>query len=97
MTPHITAELWEERHPGEPGVHATTWPEADPTLVAHSSVVMVVQVNGKVRARLNVSPDISEADATAAALADVDIVTFLKGATPPRVVARPPRLVNIIL
>jgi len=97
MTPHVTAELWEERHPGGPGVHATTWPEADPTLVAHSSVVMVVQVNGKVRARLNVSPDITEADATAAALADADIVNFLKGATPSRVVARPPRLVNIVL
>jgi leucyl-tRNA synthetase len=97
MTPHITAELWEERHPSEPGVHATTWPEADPILVAHSNVVMVVQVNGKVRARLNVSPDITEADATAAALADADIVAFLRGATPSRVVARPPRLVNIVL
>jgi leucyl-tRNA synthetase len=97
MAPHITAELWEERHPGEASVHATSWPLADPALVTRASVVMVVQVNGKVRARLDVSPDISEEDAASAALASAEIVTHLKGATPQRVVARPPRLVNIIL
>ena len=97
MAPHITAELWEQRHPGEPSVHATSWPLADPALVAHARVVMVVQVNGKVRARLDVSPDLSEDDAAAAALAAPEIVTLLAGATPSRVVARPPRLVNVIL
>jgi leucyl-tRNA synthetase len=57
---------------------------------------MVVQVNGKVKARLSVAPSISENDATAAALADETIIAALQGATPTRVVARPPRLVNII-
>jgi len=56
-----------------------------------------VEVNGKVRSRLSVAPTISEDDATAAALADPDVVTALKGATPKRVIARPPRLVNIII
>jgi leucyl-tRNA synthetase len=96
MTPHITAELWEERYPGEPSVHLTKWPVADPALVAESTVTMVVQVNGKVKARLEVAPSISEADATTAALADAVIVEALEGAAPTRVVARPPRLVNII-
>ncbi len=58
---------------------------------------MVVLVNGKVRARLEVTPSISEDDATAAALAHADVVAVLQGATPSRVVARPPRLVNIVL
>ena len=97
MAPHVSAELWEQRHPHEPGVHQQSWPVADPALVAHSRVVMVVQVNGKVRARLEVAPDVSEADATSAALASEDVRRFLAGATPQRVVARPPRLVNIIV
>ncbi len=95
MAPHLMAEMWEERHPGEPSVHATSWPEADPALVARESVVMVVQVNGKVRARLEVSPEVSEAEAAAAALASPEVQRFLDG-EPRRVVAVPPRLVNII-
>ncbi len=96
MAPHITAELWEERHPDRPSVHLTAWPVADPTLVAEATVTMVVQVNGKVKARLEVSPALSEEEATAAALADPQIVAALHDTTPTRVVARPPRLVNII-
>ena len=47
MAPHITAELWEERHPERPSVHLTAWPVADPELVRESEVTMVVQINGK--------------------------------------------------
>lgn len=97
MAPHITAELWETRHPGEPSVHAQNWPVADPALVVRSAVTMVVQINGKVKARVEVSPDVNEADAIAAALADATIAAALNGGAPSRVVAVPPRLVNIIL
>jgi leucyl-tRNA synthetase len=96
MTPHITAELWQERHPDRPGVHQLPWPVADPALVAEETVTMVVQVNGRVKARLSVAPSISESDASAAALADATVVAALKGTPPTRVVARPPRLVNIV-
>ena len=96
MAPHITAELWEQRHPERPSVHLMPWPIADPALVAEATVTMVVQVNGKVKARLEVSPSLSEEEATALALADAQIVAALDGAAPTRVVARPPRLVNII-
>ena len=57
---------------------------------------MVVQIAGKVKARLEVAPGISESDATAQALADPAIVAALNGASPKQVFARPPRLVNII-
>jgi leucyl-tRNA synthetase len=50
-----------------------------------------------VKARVLVAPTISDADATAIALADDTIVAALGGATPARIVARPPRLVNIVL
>jgi leucyl-tRNA synthetase len=97
MAPHVTAEIWEERHPGEKSVHHQTWPVADPRLVKRAKVTMVVQVNGKVRARLEVPPDISMADATTEALEDATISAVLAGATPQRIVSRPPRLVNIIV
>jgi leucyl-tRNA synthetase len=58
---------------------------------------MVVQVNGKVRARLEASPTISETDAEALALAADKVQKALDGRTPRRVVVKPPRLVNIIL
>jgi leucyl-tRNA synthetase len=97
MTPHITAELWETRHPNELSVHLQPWPQAEPALVKEETTVMVVQINGKVRARLDVSPDISEADASAAALSHSTIIQALNGKSPQRVVVRPPRLVNIII
>jgi leucyl-tRNA synthetase len=97
MTPHITAELWERRHPNELTVHLQSWPVADPALVKQETATMVVQINGKVRARLEVSPDVSEADALAAAMADATIRAALGETSPQRVVVRPPRLVNIIL
>jgi leucyl-tRNA synthetase len=97
MVPHVTAEIWEERHSGEKSVHQQGWPVADPELVKRAKVTMVVQVNGKVRARLQVPPDISMADATTEALEDAAISAALAGATPQRIVSRPPRLVNIIV
>ncbi|MEO7836554.1 MAG: class I tRNA ligase family protein, partial [Acidimicrobiales bacterium] len=100
MAPHITAELWERRR-GAGGdashVHAQPWPVADPALARADSVTMVVQVNGKVKDRIEVDPDISEAAAEAAALASAAIKDALAGASPVRVIARPPRLVNLVL
>jgi len=97
MSPHVTAELWERRHPGEPSVHLQRWPIYDPDLVKQDTVTMVVQVNGKVRDRLEVDAAISEADAATAALASNKVVDALGGATPTRVVARPPKLVNVVV
>ncbi len=64
--------------------------------MAEDEVTMVVQVNGKVRARLSVPPSISEDDAAAQALARSEVAAILEGRSPSRVVSRPPRLVNII-
>lgn len=97
MAPHLSAELWQTRHPDQPSVHRQAWPEADPELVRAQSITMVVQVNGKVRARLEVEPAISEEQAVRAALADPAIQGALDGQTASRVVARPPRLVNVIV
>ena len=96
MAPHVSAELWAKRHGDDQLVHAQSWPTADPSLVVDDTVTMVIQVAGKVKARLEVAADISEADATAAALAEPSIAALLNGAAPSRVIARPPKLVNIV-
>jgi len=96
MSPHVTAELWEIRHPGEPSVHLQSWPPFDPELTRQDTVTMVIQVNGKVRDRIEVDAGISEGDAEAAALASAKVIDSLGGAAPKRVVVRPPRLVNVV-
>jgi leucyl-tRNA synthetase len=78
-------------------VHLETWPTFDPELIRDETVTLVVQVNGKLRDKLEVAPDISEADAEAAALASPKVVEALGGAAPKRVVSRPPRLVNVVV
>ena len=89
MAPHLSAELWARRNEGE-HVHERTWPVADPELAKVDSVTMIVQVNGKVRAKLEVEPGLSEQEATRLALDAV-------GAdAPTRVIAKPPKLVNIV-
>ncbi|HEX9529691.1 MAG TPA: leucine--tRNA ligase, partial [Acidimicrobiales bacterium] len=61
MAPHISAELWERRRGGN--VHAQPWPVADPELARLLSVTMVVQVNGKLRDKLEVDPGIDDREA----------------------------------
>ncbi len=70
---------------------------ADPELTRVSTVTLVVQVNGKVRDRLEVDAGISEADAIALALAAPKVAEQLGGAEPKKVIARPPKLVNVVV
>jgi leucyl-tRNA synthetase len=93
MAPHVTAELWELRHGAH--VHEEPWPVHDPAMLAVDSVTMVVQVNGKVRDRIEVPPDVSEDDARQLALASDHVVPYLSG-DPKKVIVRPPKLVNIV-
>jgi leucyl-tRNA synthetase len=97
MAPHITAELWERRRPGE-HIHAKSWPEADPDLARLQTVTMVVQVNGKVRDRIDVDPGLTAEEAEELALASAKVRELLgSDGAPTKVVARPPKLVNVVL
>jgi leucyl-tRNA synthetase len=96
MAPHVTAELWARRHGGE-HVHEQRWPLADPAKLEVESVTMVVQVNGKVRAKLEVAPDISVDEAEALALGTEKIAAMLDGRSPTKVIARPPKVVNVVV
>ncbi len=94
MTPHIAAEAWERRH--GTSVHLRPWPVADPALAAEESVTMVIQVDGKVKDRVGVAPGISAEEAEQLALASPPAADALGGAPPSRVIARPPKLVNLV-
>jgi leucyl-tRNA synthetase len=96
MAPHITAELWERRHGGE-HIHQQPWPEADATMAAEEMVEMVVQVNGKKRDVINVKPSIDEAEMEALARSSPRVQEVLDGGHPKRVIAKPPRLINLVV
>src|SRR5262249_24154301 len=96
ITPHIAEELWQPL--GRAGcIRLPPWPRYDAALAAEEQVTLVVQVNGKVRARLTVAPDIAEAAAKAAALAHEKVVPYLAGQPPRQVMYVPGRLVSIVV
>ena len=94
FAPHIAEELWE-RLGHDRGVFESGWPSYDEALAAEETIELVVQVNGKVRGRLHVPPDITNEDALRAALADEGIRKFVSG-EPKKVVFVPGRLLNIV-
>ncbi|MGY6500343.1 MAG: leucine--tRNA ligase [Acidimicrobiales bacterium] len=95
MAPHMTAELYERRRGDD--VHRQEWPVADPAKVAVDTVTMIIQINGKVRDKVDVDAGLSETEAEALALSRDKVVAQLSGAAPRRVIARPPKLVNIVV
>jgi leucyl-tRNA synthetase len=94
MAPHVTAELWERRRGGH--VHEESWPVADPAKLVLDTVTMVVQVNGKVRDRIEVPSGVDAAEAERLALASEKVQAHLGGLLPRKVIARPPQLVNVV-
>ena len=97
--PYTAEEAWSRLgHDVDAGdsVHDTTWPTADPALLVQESVTCVVQVQGKVRERLEVAPDIGEDDLRARALASEGVVKALAGREVRTVVVRAPKLVNVV-
>jgi leucyl-tRNA synthetase len=81
---------------GIPSVARAAWPAVDPALLVQETVTCVVQVNGKVRDRLEVSPDITEAQLRDMAMTAPGVTRALAGQEIKRVVVRPPKLVNIV-
>ena len=96
VAPFTAEEMWE-RLGHKPAIATAGWPAVDPALLVDDEVEAVIQINGKIVGRINVSPTISDADFEAAALALPAIVAELKGAMPKKVIARAPKLVNIVL
>ena len=96
VAPYVAEEMWE-RLGHEPTVARAGWPVVDESLLVQETVTAVVQVKGKVKARLEVSPEISEADLEQLAMADADVQRALDGAVVRKVIVRAPKLVNIVV
>jgi leucyl-tRNA synthetase len=96
MAPHISAELWERRHGAGAHVHEQPWPTSDPELAKAETVTMIVQVNGKVRDRIDVDASIDEVEMEKVALASSRVQEHLAGRTPRNVIIVRPKLVNLV-
>jgi leucyl-tRNA synthetase len=95
VAPYTAEDMWA-RLGQEPSVALAGWPHVDPDLVKALTVTCVVQISGKVKARLEVDPEIGEAELHELALADPAITAALDGTPPRRVIVRAPKLVNIV-
>ena len=96
VAPYTAEEMWE-RLGHQPTVAKAGWPKADPELLVQESVTCVVQVQGKVRAKLTVSPDATEAELESLALADANVQRAIGDQTVRKVIIRAPRVVNLVV
>jgi leucyl-tRNA synthetase len=96
VAPYTAEEMWS-RLGHEPTVAKAGWPAVDPALLVQDTVTAIVQVQGKLRARLEVDPAISAADLEAMAMADAHVQRALAGKEVRKVIVRAPKVVNIVV
>ena len=96
VAPFTAEEMWE-RLGHKPAIATAGWPVVDEKLLVADAVEAVIQINGKIKERIEVTPTITDAEIEALALAHPTIAAELNGATPKKVIARAPKLVNIVI
>jgi len=96
FVPHFSEELWERLgHTG--GIELAGWPSFDAEAAADEELLIVVQVNGKLRGRITVPVDAAEETVKSAALADERVAPYLEGKTPRKVIYVPGKLLNVVV
>ena len=95
IVPHVCHTLWPQLG-GNGDVLDAPWPTVDESALTRDSIEMVVQVNGKVRAKMEVAPDVDKDTAEATALAQDNVQRFLEDVTVRKVIVVPGKLVNIV-
>ncbi|MDC0187598.1 leucine--tRNA ligase [Verrucomicrobia bacterium] len=95
FAPHLAEEINSILEEGEL-LSEQRWPELDESLLVESEIQLIVQVNGKLRARIQVPADVSKEDAEKAALADENVTAHTDGKTVRKVIVVPGKLVNIV-
>ena len=95
VAPYVAEEMWEALG-YEPSVANSAWPVADEALMREEAVTLVVQIQGKIRAKLEVSPDVTEEQALELALADAGVQRSLAGREVIKVIARLPKMLSLV-
>jgi leucyl-tRNA synthetase len=96
FTPHLSHALWQVLGHGETLVEDSGWPAVDPTALVRDSLTYAVQVNGKLRATIEVPASASKEDAEAMARAEPNVARLLEGQTVRKVIVVPGKIVNIV-
>ena len=96
VAPFTAEEMWEKLG-HQPAIALAGWPTVDPALLVEDEVEAVLQINGKIKDRVKVSPSISDDEFKALALANQQIISGLEGAPIKNVIVRAPKLVNIVI
>ncbi len=96
VAPFTAEEMWE-RLGHKPAIALAGWPTFDPKLLVEDAVTAILQINGKIKDRIEVSPTITETELQAIALANPEIVAGLVDVTVKNVIVRAPKLVNIVI
>lgn len=95
ITPHICHRLWQRLGNTDPVIDAP-WPKVDESALVRDTIEMVVQVNGKVRAKLEVAADASKEDIEQLALANENVQKFTEGKNIAKVIVVPGKLVSVV-
>jgi leucyl-tRNA synthetase len=96
IAPYTAEEMWEVLG-HQPSVARAGWPSVDPQLLTQDSVTAIFQINGKIKSRVEVSPNITDEALEKMALSDSAIVSDLGGVNPKKVITKAPKFVNIVL
>lgn len=96
VAPYVAEEMWEILG-HEPSIAQQPWPDVDEALLVEDTVTCIAQVQGKVRAKLEVSPQASDDELTEAALAHENVQRAIDGREVRKVIVRAPKLVNIVV
>jgi leucyl-tRNA synthetase len=94
--PHLAEELWE-RSGNKYSIHNQPFPQWDEKLVAEEEFTLVIQVNGKLRDKINVPVNINANEARDLVLNRDKVKEYLKGAKPAKVIYVPGKLINIVI
>jgi leucyl-tRNA synthetase len=96
FAPHMSAEIWQQLG-NDSSIEDAGWPHWDDALIVSETITVIVQVNGKLRAKLTVAADSSEDDIKQIAISEPNVVKFLEDKEPTKVIYIPGRLVNIVV
>ena len=96
LAPHMAEELWTG-FGHDQLIQDTAWPQWDDALIVDETITIVVQVNGKLRAKLEIGKDASKEEIESHALAEDNVKAFTEGREPAKIIYVPHKLVNIVV